>query len=83
MIIILDLIEKGGMMMWPLILVAFLSILLIVIKAINVIPLYMRYQKTELVEKVRIQLQKQDYDHARFLILKKGPIEDILLKGMD
>ena len=80
---ILQLIQKGGIVMWPLIGVAFVAVSLIIYKLITLLPLYLRYRHSNIVEEVRILLQKQDFEQAKSIIQKKGPIEDMLLKGID
>ena len=80
---IMQLIQKGGIVMWPLMAVAFLAVSLIVYKLLKLLPLYLRYRHSDIVEEVRILLQKQDFDQAKAIIKKSGPIEEMLLKGID
>ena len=78
----MQLIQKGGIVMWPLMAVAFLAVSLIVYKLLKLLPLYLRYRHSNIVEEVRILLQKQDFDQAKAIIKKSGPIEEMLLKAL-
>ena len=80
---IMELIAKGGLVMWPIIAVAFLATFLMIIKAVALLPLYFRYRQSNLVEDIRNLLQRQDYDQARLRLQQEGPIEEMLLKGID
>lgn len=80
---IMELIAKGGLVMWPIIAVAFLATFLIIVKAVALLPLYFRYRQSNLVEDIRNLLQRQDYDQARLRLQQSGPIEEMLLKGID
>ena len=80
---IMELIAKGGLVMWPIIAVAFLATFLMIVKAVALLPLYFRYRQSNLVEDIRNLLQRQDYDQARLRLQQEGPIEEMLLKGID
>ncbi|MAH81345.1 MAG: hypothetical protein CMP39_06725 [Rickettsiales bacterium] len=80
---IVELMYKGGLVMWPIVFVAFLAVFLIVLKAVNLLPLYVRYRKSNVVEETKILLQKENYQEAREQLSKQGPIEEMLLKGID
>ena len=80
---IMELIAKGGLVMWPIIAVAFLATFLMIVKAVALLPLYFRYRQSNLVEDIRNLLQRQDYDQARLRLQQAGPIEEMLLKGID
>ena len=80
---IMELIAKGGLVMWPIIAVAFFATFLMIVKAVALLPLYFRYRQSNLVEDIRNLLQRQDYDQARLRLQQAGPIEEMLLKGID
>ena len=80
---ILMLFEKGGVVMWPLFIVAIIASYLIVYKLISILQFTVRYRKQQHIEQVHLLLKKGSFDDSRALITQDGPKEYILKKGID
>jgi len=79
---LIEFIQKGGPVMWPLFFVACLAIYLIVYKSIHIFRTYFQYKKTDVISKVRHLAKEKDFEAARQLLKNDGPTEKILGKGI-
>ena len=80
---ILDFIQKGGPVMWPLFGTALFAFYLIIYKCIHIIGLSLRYRNKSLIDQIRLHIKEKQYEQARQCIRHKGPKEKILLKGIE
>jgi biopolymer transport protein ExbB len=79
--IIFDYIQKGGLFMWPLALVALVAFFLICYKGFSVAGLYFRYRRLD-VDNIRELLKKRDYQSVKEIIKVDGSVEKIMRKGV-
>ena len=81
--IIWEFIEKGGPIMWPLIIAAIAATYLIIYKSLHIVKLSKYYKKDDTIEEVRLLTRKKKYEDAKELLDHDGPCEKILSKGVD
>ncbi|MBT3261818.1 MotA/TolQ/ExbB proton channel family protein [bacterium] len=79
---IIDFIQKGGIVMYPLFFVAVLAFYLLIYKAIELGRLALHYKKHQIIFQVRDLLKENKIPEAIKLLKYDGPTEKILAKGI-
>jgi biopolymer transport protein ExbB len=79
---IIDFIQKGGVVMYPLIFVAIIAAYLIIYKAIELGRLVYHYRKNKIISKVRNLIKQNKFQEAAEILKYDGPSEKILAKGL-
>ena len=80
---IFDLIEQGGIVMWPLFIVGVWAFYLIVIKVIDLIQINHRNKKFNFIQTTDQTLQTNEQGNMYHYLQDKTPIERILKVGVD
>ncbi|MEK9657797.1 MAG: MotA/TolQ/ExbB proton channel family protein [bacterium] len=79
---IIEFIQKGGPVMWPLLIVALAATYLIIYKSWEVYRLLRRYTSSKLNDKVRNLVKEKNFKAAHALLRDDGPNEKILGKAL-
>tara|TARA_Y100001970_G_scaffold193204_1_gene234818 strand:- start:2298 stop:2924 length:627 start_codon:yes stop_codon:yes gene_type:complete len=80
---ILDLIERGGPVMWGLFFGALLAFALVVIKAIPIIKLMFHYRRLDQLDEIASLLKSKQFVEAKSCCLPGGPLQKLIDKGID
>jgi biopolymer transport protein ExbB len=80
---ILELIDRGGPVMWGLFLGAFVAFAMLIIKAIPVIKLMFHYRHLGKLEEIRHHLKENNFAEAKACCLPGGPLQRLIDKGIE
>jgi biopolymer transport protein ExbB len=80
---ILELIDRGGPVMWGLFLGAFVAFAMLIIKAIPVIKLMFHYRHLGKLEEIRQHLKENNFAQAKACCLPGGPLQRLIDKGIE
>ena len=80
---ILELIDRGGPVMWGLFLGAFVAFAMLIIKAIPVIKLMFHYRHLGKLEEIRQHLKENNFAEAKACCLPGGPLQRLIDKGIE
>ncbi|RAP28518.1 hypothetical protein DID76_04535 [Candidatus Marinamargulisbacteria bacterium SCGC AG-414-C22] len=81
--IILDLFQKGGIIMWPIFGVALIAFFLIIYKSIQIYRFSFYYRRFNQFDEINNRLKEKQFQQAKEICIHNGPVEKIFIKGIE